>query len=73
MRPTASRLHCGASFYPEADLEGFDVRMRFGQRPRESAVLHFQLAQARVLVRLHAAVLVPSLVETGRTEAVVVT
>src|SRR5689334_24720815 len=57
MRQTASRLRCGASVYPEADLERLEVRVRFRQQALEARVLGLELLQALGVLCLHAAVL----------------
>jgi hypothetical protein len=63
-------LRCGASVYPEADLQRLDVQVRFGQQALESRVLRLELLQALGVLRLHPAVLRAPGIEAGRTEAV---
>jgi integrase len=57
------------ALYLEADLQRFDVQMRFGQQRLELAVLGFDVAQPLGVAGLHAAQARSPLVERGVTEA----
>src|SRR3546814_9345458 len=60
----------GLAFYPEADLQSLDVQVCLVQQPLEPGVLGLQLLQPLGVFGVHAAILGPPAVETGRAEPV---